>query len=77
MLSATVRATPNNEESSRSQLFIVFSVKRGDGVRSTFTVVDMAGVENPVALVNTFWTGPTVMAFTRLHPKVAQEDRAF
>lgn len=73
---ATVRATPNNEESSRSQLFIVFSVQNEEA-KSTFTVVDMAGVENPVDLVSTFWTGAVDMAFTKLHPETKINDTAF
>lgn len=51
----TIKPTPNNEESSRAHLFIVFKIQKA-GVKPSFlTVVDMAGVENPLAIATTFF----------------------
>lgn len=51
----TIRITPNNDNSSRSQLFLQFGIFKGNRQISSFTVVDMAGVENPKFLTAMFF----------------------
>lgn len=47
----TIKNTINNPESSRSHLFITFRVQnKGSGDPSYFTVVDMAGAEDPMVI---------------------------
>ena len=52
---ATVKGTPNNPASSRSHLFITLRVRTKDGTEGYLTLVDMAGIENPIEIaVNIF-----------------------
>jgi len=52
---ATIKGTPNNPASSRSHLFIRFSVKTKKGPKGYITFVDMAGIEDPVEIaINIF-----------------------
>jgi len=54
-LPATVKGTPNNPASSRSHLFITLRVRTKDGTEGYLTLVDMAGIENPIEIaVNIF-----------------------
>lgn len=47
-----IRATPNNPESSRSHLFLVFEVQRKPGEQPGYlTIVDMAGRESPLTIL--------------------------
>jgi len=47
---ATVKGTPNNPASSRSHLFIRIGVKLPKGEQGFLTLVDMAGIENPIEI---------------------------
>ena len=50
-----VKKTPNNDESSRSHLFMVFKVTTADKRKSGYiTFIDTAGRESPVSIFNTF-----------------------
>jgi len=54
-LPATIKGTPNNPASSRSHLFIRIGVKLPNGPTGYLTIVDMAGIENPVEIaINIF-----------------------
>jgi len=44
-----IKRTPNNKESSRSHLYIVFEIKQGDQT-GHLTFIDMAGRESPIQL---------------------------
>lgn len=61
---ATIKGTPNNPASSRSHLFIRIGVKLPEGDQGYLTLVDMAGIEDPVEIaINVF-------PFTDLRRKV-------
>ena len=47
-----IKATPNNEFSSRSHLFITLKITNGEKV-GYLTLVDMAGIEDPMDLTYT------------------------
>lgn len=49
-----IKKTPNNPESSRSHLFMVFEITFGNGVKGYITIVDMGGRESPISIFNTF-----------------------
>ena len=49
-----IKATPNNPESSRSHLFIVFEI-RFENVTGYISLVDAAGRENPIDIYNTIF----------------------
>ena len=49
-----VAKTPNNPQSSRSHLFMVFEVTFGSGKKGYITFVDTAGRESPQDIFNTF-----------------------
>ena len=49
-----IKRTPNNEESSRSHLYMVFEVSFTTGKRGYITFIDMAGRESPIDIFNTF-----------------------
>ena len=46
--------TPNNKESSRSHLYIVLEFTFENNVKGYLTIVDMAGIENPVQIFNNY-----------------------
>lgn len=48
-----IKFTPNNPESSRSHLFLKFSIQYKDKT-SMLTFIDMAGVEDPFIIASTF-----------------------
>ncbi len=48
-----IKFTPNNPESSRSHLFLKFKIQH-KGKNSMLTFIDMAGVENPFIIAQTF-----------------------
>jgi hypothetical protein len=50
LIPATVKGTPNNPASSRSHLFIRIGVKLPKGEQGFLTLVDMAGIENPIEI---------------------------
>jgi len=52
-----IKATMNNPESSRSHMFITFSIEYNN-VKSKLTFVDLAGVENPIDILLTEYTLP-------------------
>jgi len=54
-----IKSTINNPESSRGHLFILFEVKCGD-TTSYLTIVDMAGVENPIDIKNSYFPKESV-----------------
>lgn len=49
-----IKATPNNKESSRSHLYMVFEVMFKSGIRGYVTIVDTAGRESPIDIFTTF-----------------------
>lgn len=49
-----IKATPNNDVSSRSHLFFVFEVTFDTGKVGYITIVDTAGRESPIDIFNTF-----------------------
>jgi hypothetical protein len=49
-----IKATPNNQESSRSHLYIVLQITFPNNITSYLTIVDMAGKESPQGIFNTF-----------------------
>lgn len=52
---ATIKGTPNNPASSRSHLFIRIGVQLPNGPTGYLTIVDMAGIEDPVEIaINIF-----------------------
>jgi len=58
-----IKATPNNKDSSRSHLYMVFEVTFKTGVKGHVTIVDTAGRESPIDIFNTFigsGTGPSL-----------------
>ena len=48
---AHIRGTPNNPTSSRGSLFTVVDVTFESGQKGRVTVVDLAGSEDPVSMV--------------------------
>lgn len=48
-----IKFTPNNPQSSRSHLFLKFNIQYREN-RSILTFIDMAGVEDPYIIANTF-----------------------
>jgi hypothetical protein len=48
-----IRKTPNNNESSRSHLYIVFTVLFNNGKTGNLTIIDTAGGESPTEIYNT------------------------
>ena len=52
---ATIKATPNNKDSSRSHLFLKFNVKEGDkDAGKNLTFIDMGGSENIFDILDTY-----------------------
>jgi hypothetical protein len=51
-----ISKTPNNPESSRSHLFIIFEIEFKDGNKGYLTIVDMAGRESPTGIFDTFFS---------------------
>ena len=49
-----IKKTPNNIESSRSTLYIVFTITFNNGITSNFTVIDTAGRESPIEIYEQF-----------------------
>jgi DNA repair exonuclease SbcCD ATPase subunit len=49
-----IKKTPNNDESSRSHLYLVFEVSFASGKKGYITIIDMAGRESPMDIFNTF-----------------------
>ena len=49
-----IKKTPNNDESSRSHLFMVFEVSFTSGKKGYISVIDMAGRESPVDIFDMF-----------------------
>lgn len=58
-----IKKTPNNDQSSRSHLYMVFEVTMDTGKKGYVTVCDTAGRENPVDIYKTF-IDPAKMTFT-------------
>jgi hypothetical protein len=50
-----VKKTPNNDNSSRSHLYIIIQVTFESGKIGYLTIVDMAGRESPIELFDTFF----------------------
>ena len=48
--SAYIKGTPNNPESSRSHLLIVLKIENSEGQDGYLTLMDMAGIENPLEI---------------------------
>lgn len=46
-----IKATINNPESSRGHLFLTFEIEK-DGLKSYITIIDMAGIEDPIKIVD-------------------------
>ncbi|GAQ89733.1 hypothetical protein KFL_005560120 [Klebsormidium nitens] len=54
-----IKCTPNNPQSSRSHLFLVFRVRNGSTGRNGYlTFCDMAGIENPMEIAETVLVRP-------------------
>jgi chromosome segregation ATPase len=49
-----IKRTPNNTESSRSHLYMVFEVSFTTGKKGYISLIDMAGRESPIDIFNTF-----------------------
>jgi hypothetical protein len=49
-----IRKTPNNMESSRSTLYMVFKITFNNGIIGHFTVIDTAGRESPIEIYKKF-----------------------
>ena len=49
-----IKKTPNNDESSRSHLFMVFEVSFTSGKKGYISVIDMAGRESPMDIFDMF-----------------------
>jgi len=54
-INGAIKATPNNPESSRGHLFITFRLTSKKGVTGEWIVIDAGGIENPNAIVRTFF----------------------
>ena len=54
-----IKATINNPESSRGHLFLTFEIEK-DGTRSFLNIIDMAGIEDPIKIVNFYLEPKTV-----------------
>lgn len=66
-----IKKTMNNDQSSRSHLFIIFKVKMSAGVNGYLTVCDMAGRESPIDIHQAYYkdpnrTNPTQSMYTTL-----------
>ena len=55
-----IKSTPNNPQSSRSHLFLVFEILLKNGKKSFLTIIDSAGRESPDDIRETFTTGITL-----------------
>ena len=74
-----IKSTPNNPQSSRSHLFLVFEVVLKNGNRSFFTIIDSAGRESPDDIRETFISGYSLQTAIGLQDipkdKLKQGDR--
>lgn len=67
-----VKITPNNPESSRSHLFIVFEIEFQNS-KGYITIVDAAGRENPLNIYNSLFNNDTLQFTSLLNlPEVRQ-----
>ncbi len=51
-----IKATPNNPESSRSHLYLIFSIEFDNGNIGHFTIIDSAGRESPQDIMEGYLT---------------------
>lgn len=70
-----IKATPNNQNSSRSQLFLVFEIKFNDNITGHITFVDMAGRESPLDLYNLFLDKRKITLSTLMRTGISKRDR--
>jgi hypothetical protein len=49
-----IKSTPNNPESSRSHLFLVFRITFGSGKIGYLTLIDTAGREDPISILKNY-----------------------
>lgn len=63
-----IKKTPNNPESSRSHLFIVFKVEFNNNVVGYVTIVDMAGKESPPTILRIETTNNPDIASSLVSP---------
>jgi hypothetical protein len=61
-----IKATPNNPESSRSHLFIVFEITFESGTKGYVTIIDSAGRESPKDIQKIFMPGSSLGLQTAL-----------
>lgn len=64
-----IKETPNNIESSRSHLYMVFQVEFDNGTKGYITIVDTAGRESPKEISNLFLTRDNNYRFFGLNVK--------
>jgi chromosome segregation ATPase len=50
-----IKETPNNKESSRSHLYMIFEIRFDNGKTGYITMIDMAGRESPIDIYKTFY----------------------
>ena len=62
-----IKKTINNPQSSRGHLFLIFEIiDKNTQISSYLTVVDMAGIENPIEIKNTYFNASNSEIFTAI-----------
>jgi hypothetical protein len=70
-----IRATPNNQTSSRSHLFLVFEIQFTNNTRGYITFVDMAGRESPLDLYSEFLDKRRITLSTLMRMGTSKRER--